>query len=165
MSNLESYYCDQAGSGIPGFHGLVRQRGFGFFGRILHGVLLPFLKSAGKKAAAEGIGLAEDLMAGNKFKETAKRRGKALLKSVAKDAIELAKSKFRGNQHGNGIIGRIVTVKRKKQRKRKASKRRRRSVKKVRRKKKVGPKKRKKKAKKTKRKSKKAKKSSFGFAF
>src|SRR5690348_383330 len=106
MSNLESYYCDQAGSGIPGFQGLVRQRGFGFFGRILHGVLLPFLKKAGKKAAAEGIGFAEDMMAGQKFKDTAKRRGKALLKSVAQDAIELAKSKLRG-QKGSGIIGKI----------------------------------------------------------
>lgn len=124
MTDLEVYYVTQAGSGIAGYHGLKYQRGHGFFGRILRGIILPFLKTAGKKAAAEGIGLAEDLMSGRNFKETAKRRGKSLLKSVAQDAIDLAKAKMAARQQGSGLFTAIAPVRRKRKPRKRTSKKR-----------------------------------------
>lgn len=152
-NNYQEYYCFQAGSGLPGFQGLRYQKGYGFFGRLLRGTILPFLKTAGKKAAKEGIGLAEDLMAGQKIKTAAKNRGKSLAKQVARDAIELAKSKIASQQEGRGIIGRVNHIKRQ----RKRTVKRKKGTVKRRRSKKKPTKKRKKKA--TKSRQKKAKKS------
>jgi hypothetical protein len=78
MSNpYVDYYLNQSGSGLAGFSGTKYQRGHGFFSR-LFGAALPLLKQLfpiiGRQAASSGVGLAQDLLSGANFKESAKTR-------------------------------------------------------------------------------------------
>ena len=55
--NLENYYTNQAGNGLTGFSGVKYQKGFGFFGRLLSGAVIPFLRFLGKSAFNTGANI------------------------------------------------------------------------------------------------------------
>jgi len=77
----EDYYSRQNGGEIPVFVGQKFQRGHGL-GSILGGffrrLVLPFVKTHGKKMLASavktGMQVADDVMEGQNFKQSAKRR-------------------------------------------------------------------------------------------
>ena len=76
----ESYYTNQSGNGLPVFSGSRGQRGHGL-GSILGGLFrsaLPMLKRGlaafGKHALKTGLDIANDVVSGDQFKESAKRR-------------------------------------------------------------------------------------------
>ena len=76
----ESYYLDQSGSGIPIFVGASGQRGHGL-GSMLSGFFrsaFPMIKRGlaafGKHALKTGLEIANDVVAGDSFKESTKRR-------------------------------------------------------------------------------------------
>lgn len=79
-SAYESYYRNQAGSGLPYFSGPASQRGYGF-GSIFSGLLrsaLPIFKSVGKNVGRRvlktGMKVAGDVVQGENFKESLKNR-------------------------------------------------------------------------------------------
>lgn len=101
MNNFEKYYCDQAGNGIAGFSGVKYQKGFGFFGRLLSGAVLPFLRFIGKNALNAGASIAHDISESDDFslkniKDVSTKRvretGKSMLKKAADKVLK-----------GNGI--------------------------------------------------------------
>jgi len=83
-----TYYVQQAGTGISGFSGVKYQRGHGFFGRIFSNTILPMLKYLGKKALNTGVNIGGDLLQGENFKTSAKRRLKSTGFDLAEDAID-----------------------------------------------------------------------------
>lgn len=99
---MDDYYLSQAGSGISGFSGIRYQRGSGFFGRLISGGILPIIKKVlpylGKKAMDVGLDIADDVMGGENFKESAQKRLKGSAKGVAADAIAKMKQ-----MRGSGI--------------------------------------------------------------
>lgn len=78
MANLyKDLYCNQAGTGIAGFHGLMRhhQGGAGFFGRLLSKAIYPLLRFLGGQAITTGASIANDVFMNKKdWKESAKER-------------------------------------------------------------------------------------------
>src|SRR6185437_2585779 len=81
------YYAIQAGTGIPGYHGVRYQKGHGFFGRLLKGNVVPVLKYLGGKALNTGMSIAKDVMSGEDWKEAAKNRLKSAGTDIAKRAL------------------------------------------------------------------------------
>ena len=84
-NSFESYYVNQAGSGIAGFSGVKYQRGHGFFGRLLSGAVLPILKYLGKKALNTGVGIGSDIIQGENIKSSMKKRLKKTGFDIAED--------------------------------------------------------------------------------
>lgn len=100
---MDSYYVNQAGSGISGFAGVRYQRGDGFLGRLWTGGILPIIKKAlplfsnigrqvGKRAVATGLDIAQDVLDEEDInmktiKESAKKRLKQGAKAAGKDTI------------------------------------------------------------------------------
>lgn len=81
----ENYYALQAGSGLPIFVGGV-QRGHGI-GSILSGLVrsaAPVLKNIGKKVGGKllrtGLGVASDMLDGQSFKDSARKRVSGAIK-------------------------------------------------------------------------------------
>lgn len=115
MTNLNSYYEQQAGTGIAIYPGAQYQRGRGFFGRFFRGSLLPLLQSLGQKLLSVGVDVADDVV--NKDVDpltSLKKRGKAVAKEAANDVISTARSKLdamKKSQAGSGksIKGRSKT--------------------------------------------------------
>ena len=104
MNPYASYYVNQVGSGLPGFQGIRYQRGHGFFGRLLSGAIMPFLKqvlpSLGKRILPSFAGLAQDIVAGENVKQSAISRLKEAGTNVADESLEMLKSKLRGSGRG-----------------------------------------------------------------
>lgn len=126
MNSFERYYIDQAGNGIAGFSGVKYQKGFGFFGRLLSGAVLPFLKFLGKNALSTGASIAQDLSDTNDFTmENIKNVSLKRSKETGKRMLKRASEKI---LHGEGIKRRRrksikkVVVKVLKKRKRKTKK-------------------------------------------
>lgn len=78
----EDYYSKQAGSGLPVYSGARVQRGYGL-GSILGSLarsVMPLLKTGaktlGKQALTSGMQIAGDMLGGQNFKQSAKRRAK-----------------------------------------------------------------------------------------
>ena len=76
----ENYYVDQSGSGLPVFVGSRGQRGHGL-GSILSGLFrsaLPMLRRGlatfGKHALKTGLEIANDVVAGDNIKDSARKR-------------------------------------------------------------------------------------------
>ena len=76
----ENYYVDQSGNGLPVFVGSRGQRGHGL-GSILSGLFrsaLPMIRRGlatfGKHALKTGLEIANDVVAGDTLKDSAKRR-------------------------------------------------------------------------------------------
>ncbi len=104
-----TYYINQAGSGIAGYSGVRYQKGHGFFGRLLSGAVMPILKYLGKKALSTGVNIGTDLLQGDNFKSTMKKR----LKSAGLDIVEDALEKVRNSkQSGSGRRKRRKSLKR-----------------------------------------------------
>lgn len=97
--DFESYYVNQAGNGLPGFHGVKWQRGHGFFGRLLQ-MVLPVIKRAlpvvGKQALSTGISLGKDILAGENVKSSFKNR----LKEAGNNLLTEAENSL--TQKGSG---------------------------------------------------------------
>jgi hypothetical protein len=106
------YYNNQVGTGLPVFQGVRTQKGHGFFGRIIGGIgsfiksLAPGLLSALLPSAT---GLAQDVIEGKNFKDSAKSRLVDAGKSAANTTLDHIKTKIQG---GSGI-SRLVRRKRK----------------------------------------------------
>src|SRR5437870_11061690 len=100
---MDSYYVNQAGSGISGFAGIRYQRGDGFLGRLWSGGILPIIKKAlplfsdigkqvGKRALSTGLDIAQDVLDEEDvnmatIKESAKKRLKQGATAAGKDTI------------------------------------------------------------------------------
>lgn len=76
----DTYYMNQAGSGLPFYSGARVQSGYGL-GSILGGLirsavplLKPALKSVGREVAKSGFNVVKDVVGGESFKTAAKRR-------------------------------------------------------------------------------------------
>lgn len=104
MNPYESYYVNQAGTGLVGFQGVRYQRGNGIFGRFFRGVLPTLLRYLGKQAVGAGAEIATDVLNGEKFSAAAgkrlKERGKNLIKAAIKRGHEEIET-----QAGSGIPG------------------------------------------------------------
>lgn len=97
-SVYEWHYVNQAGTGLPVFHGQEFQRGFGLAGIFsgLSKMVLPLLKSGakalGKQALTTGTQFVGDVLEGKNAKEAAiqrsKEAGKTLLNSMMKTNIK-----------------------------------------------------------------------------
>jgi len=107
------YYSNQAGSGITGFQGYKYQRGHGFFGNLFRTILLPLGKYLGKKALSTGVAIGGDILKGDNFKTSSKRRLLSAGESIVSDTLD--KMKKINSQEGKG-------KKRRKQRKHKKRK-------------------------------------------
>jgi hypothetical protein len=88
---FNSYYKNQAGTGIAGHSGLRHQRGHGFWGNLYNMVIKPFGSYLGKQALTTGVAVGNDILQGENFKESAKKRIKSQGKIILGDAIERAK--------------------------------------------------------------------------
>jgi hypothetical protein len=97
------YYVNQAGSGIAAYSGTRYQKGNGFFGRIITS-LIPVLKSAGKffakKALKTGVNIGSDLLGGENFKISVKKRLKSTGLELAEDALDRIRNM---KQSGEGM--------------------------------------------------------------
>lgn len=79
-TSYDTYYSNQAGTGLPFFAGAPTQSGYGL-GSILGGLirsavplLKPALKRAGKEVARSGLNVVQDVLQGQTVKRAAKRR-------------------------------------------------------------------------------------------
>lgn len=99
---MHNYYTEQAGSGLGGYSGIRYQKGHGWFGRIIKGGIVPILKRVlpylGKRALETGVGVAQDVMDGENFKSSAKKRFKATGQRIEDDVITKAR-----NMSGSGL--------------------------------------------------------------
>ena len=96
------YYKQQSGGGALGFSGIPYQRGYGL-GSFFKGIfrtILPVAKSAlktvGKQALSTGAQIASDVAAGEDFKQSAKKRGRAAVANLTGKAV-------RKLQQGRGV--------------------------------------------------------------
>lgn len=93
MSNpYERYYLQQAGNGLPSFHGVRYQRGNGWFRNLFSRFGVPLLKYLGKEAVSTGKEILTDVAEGAPVKEAVKRRVTLKGRSIASDALDKAKS-------------------------------------------------------------------------
>ena len=87
MNPYLNYYNNQVGTGLAGFQGLRYQKGHGWFGRLFSNVVLPLMKQVlpalGKRALPSGIGLAQDILAGDNVGRSALKRLKEAGRNVA----------------------------------------------------------------------------------
>ena len=105
-----NYYSQQAqiGGALKGFSGVRFQRGHGFFGRLFSGVgnfIKGLLPTIGQTALPSAVELANDLMTGQNFKTSAKRRLKEAGQNVASATLDRIKNKI---QTGQGIRQRKI---------------------------------------------------------
>jgi hypothetical protein len=87
--NYANYYVNQAGNGISGFEGVRFQKGAGFFG-LIKSAFLPILKYLGPKLLSTGSAIANDIIAGENFKDSFKNQGKKQAQMIAGDISERA---------------------------------------------------------------------------
>jgi hypothetical protein len=102
MNPYASYYVNQVGSGLAGYSGIRYQRGGGFFGRLFSGIgnfVKELLPAAGKRILPSGIGLAQDVLAGENVLKSAKSRLIEAGKNVADETLEQIKFRL---QKGSG---------------------------------------------------------------
>lgn len=105
----ESYYLKQSGSGVPVFVGSRGQRGHGI-GSVLGGLFrsaVPMLKRGlanfGRQALRTGLDIANDVVEGGNFRESAKRHAVSGLKDFARNTIkDISESEVLSNQSGSG---------------------------------------------------------------
>ncbi len=82
---------NQAGNGLAGVEGDRYQKGAGFF-RSIWKFLAPGAKLLGRKFLCHAADLGSDILKGENFKESAKKRLKLAGKDVLNEAVERAKS-------------------------------------------------------------------------
>jgi hypothetical protein len=91
MADYSSYYCNQAGNGLPVFHGVRYQRGHGFFGRMFQRFGMPLLKYIGKQALQTGVNIGSDVLEGKTVRDSTRQNLVSTGRTVAKDAVERAR--------------------------------------------------------------------------
>lgn len=87
MNPYNTYYVNQAGSGISVYSGSRYQRGHGLFGKLFSSAILPALKFLGKQALGTGVNVAQDVLHGENFKKSVIRRAKQSGRNTASSAI------------------------------------------------------------------------------
>ena len=112
----EQYYSDQCGSGMPVYQGSQIQRGHGL-GSVLSGffrnvwpLIRNGLKSLGRHTFKTGVDVANDVVAGSSFKDSARKR-------VPEGIKTFVSSQF--DQSGSGKRKRRLSLKRKRKKSRK----------------------------------------------
>ena len=90
----QRYYVNQAGSGLPVFHGREYQRGYGI-GSVFSGLsklVMPLIKSGakalGKQALQSGTQVLSDVLQGQNLKQAALRRSKEAGRHLLETASE-----------------------------------------------------------------------------
>ena len=90
--SIEDYYCSQSGNGLPVYQGYSgRQKGYGLGGlfRGLMKSVVPLFKSGakalGKRALSTGLNVAQDVLGGQSFGESAKKRMKETGRNMLQD--------------------------------------------------------------------------------
>ena len=112
MPYLDSYYNQQAGTGIAFYPGIRYQRGQGFFGRFFKGSLLPLLQSLGHKLLATGVDVADDVVNNNLDPMASlKIRGTVAAKETANDLISTAKKRLSEMKQTGGSKKRRKSIK------------------------------------------------------
>ena len=102
MNPYESYYLNQAGSGLATYTGIRYQKGNGFFGRLISGFALPLLKYFGRQGL-EAAGNVVTQIRENpeaKVSDILKKQAKSSLAKATEDGAERAK---RFIQTGKGV--------------------------------------------------------------
>jgi len=97
-----SYYTNQAGNGLSGFEGVRYQKGHGFFGRLISSFAKPLLGYLGKKLLHTGTNIATDVLAGQNFKTSGKKRLHETMKLIGSDA------KRKMDQMGTGFLPKTI---------------------------------------------------------
>ena len=92
----DDYYKNQAGNGMTFYRGQRYQRGRGWFGRLYSGTVLPLLRYLGKKALSTGVDVVKDVVGGQNFKSSVKKR-------TRKAAVDAVNDGFDKLQSGKGI--------------------------------------------------------------
>lgn len=92
---MESYYVNQAGSGLPlqTFSGYRFQKGYGLFGRIFATKILPILRYLGQMGLETGKEILQDVS------DSTKLRVRDSIKKVANEITNTQKS-----QGGDGLL-------------------------------------------------------------
>lgn len=90
MNQYETYYLNQAGSGIATYTGLRYQKGNGFFGRIMKGFALPLFKYFGKQGLSAAGNLVSEFRANpdKGIKELLKDQAKTSLSNITQDGAD-----------------------------------------------------------------------------
>lgn len=93
MNPYESYYLEQAGSGVVAYTGTRYQKGNGFFGRLISGFALPLLKYFGKQGLETVGNIVTDIKENpeTSIKDILKRQSKTSLAKVTDDGANRAK--------------------------------------------------------------------------
>lgn len=111
VKDCEAYYCAQVGAGGgrgPYFHGVLHQRGYGWFGdlrRYLQPIAIKATSYLGKHLLNTGKNVISDVTSGSSFRDSARNRFRETSTKVKKDLIDKL-------QHGSGK----KTIKRKRKR-------------------------------------------------
>jgi hypothetical protein len=111
-----AYYINQAGTGISGYSGLKYQKGHGIFGNLLSRIVLPLLKSLGKRTLSTGVNIGSDILQGENLKASMKKRLKTTGINIAEDALDKLKNfeqKGTGNSKSRGKSSKSIESKRK----------------------------------------------------
>lgn len=107
---MESYYLNQAGSGLGGFAGYRYQKGDGFFGRLISGTVLPLIKKAlpflARTGFDKGIDMMRDVSEGHNFKESFKKR----MKEAGEELTDKAIGKVKLVTGGRLVGGRATKI-------------------------------------------------------
>ena len=94
LKMFEDYYVQQAGSGLPVFHGSSFQKGYGLgsifrsFGRAVLPLLKSGAKAVGKEAIKSGTQLLGDILEGDNVKRAAAKRAKKAGKNLLRSAVK-----------------------------------------------------------------------------
>ena len=103
---MESYYRNQAGTGLTSFEGVRYQKGHGFFGRIIKGSVFPLLKQLwpylGAKALNTGSNILADVYNRKGLKESISSNLKRTAGDIAEDALVKVKE-----MKGKGLRRRV----------------------------------------------------------
>ena len=110
---MESYYRNQAGTGLTSFEGVRYQKGHGFFGRIIKGSVFPLLKQLwpylGAKALDTGSNILADVYNRKGLKESISANLKRTAGDIAEDALVKVKE-MKGKGLRKGVKRRRVTT-------------------------------------------------------
>ena len=92
VKDCEAYYCAQAGGGAgPYFHGVLHQRGYGFFGelrRYLQPIAMKATSYLGKHFLNTGKNVISDISSGVSFRDAARKRFRETSDNVKKDLLD-----------------------------------------------------------------------------
>lgn len=92
VKDCEEYYCSQVGGGQgPYFHGVLHQRGYGWFGdlrRYLQPIAIKASSYLGKHLLKTGKNVITDVASGMSFRDSARNRFRETSTQLKKDFID-----------------------------------------------------------------------------